>query len=338
MAIIYRLALEHQKAPLCAAWYYVDEPQQKKPELGKLLDTEAFANGAFLECDPGNPKVSGTIESHAWWNRFVREHEADFGTREPEGDVGLVYSPDSQLAFLAPGGFADMDRQPHVFEYYGWATALTDEHVPYRVVTDWKIDAAHLQGLRTLVLPDVEAMDASMVPVIDKWVRAGGRLVVCGASGSREAQRGYFQRRATPLFTAGKNVTVVKEPVGLDYYLATDRRASDAAEMATIVGASGMARGSWLPATVGLTVWKAEGGAVFADLVNYDIDLAKDAMRPAEGLEVRVRVPEEWKTVAAMTMSPDGTEAAKVGVKDSWATIHLARLVHYASVKLTRGR
>jgi hypothetical protein len=89
---------------------------------------------------------------------------------------------------------------------------------------------------------------------------------------------------------------------------------------------------------VGLTVWKAEGGAVFADLVNYDIDLAKDAMRPAEGLEARVRVPEEWRTVEAMTMSPDGVEAAKVEVAKGWATVRLARLVHYASVKITRGR
>jgi hypothetical protein len=128
------------------------------------------------------------------------------------------------------------------------------------------------------------------------------------------------------------------EPTGLTYYLAAERSAAEGEWMAHVLGPSQVADGRKLPTTVGLTVWKGEAGAVFADLVNYDIDLAKDEMRPAEGLEVRVRVPDEWESVDALTMSPDGTEAAKVGVKDSWATIHLARLVHYASVKLTRGR
>ena len=51
MAVLYRAALEHQKGPFSAAWYYLNDAgakYQQKPEIGKLLARAAFANGTFL--------------------------------------------------------------------------------------------------------------------------------------------------------------------------------------------------------------------------------------------------------------------------------------------------
>jgi len=157
MAAVYRIALEHQKGPFSGAWYYLNngyEKYQENPEIAKILQAEAFANGAFLMCDPNNKAAVGTVESHAWWNRFIRQNENRFGERVPVADVGILFSPDNQLALLAPGGFPDMDRQPHIFGHYGWATALIDAHIPYRAVTDWKLNARHLSGLRAFIIPD----------------------------------------------------------------------------------------------------------------------------------------------------------------------------------------
>ena len=75
MAIMYRAALEHQKGPFSAAWYYLNggyEKHQQKPEIGKVLTAEAFANGAFLLCMPENKQVCGTLERRSHMVEQIR--------------------------------------------------------------------------------------------------------------------------------------------------------------------------------------------------------------------------------------------------------------------------
>jgi hypothetical protein len=358
MAVIYRIAHPHQKGPFCAAWYYLNGPyerHQQQPEIARTLLAEAFANGAFLLCDPNNKQVAGTVETHAWWNHFVRENEAQFGPRVPVADVGILFSPDNQLALLAPGGFPDLDRQLHVFGHYGWATALIDAHIPHRVLTDWQLDAAHLASLRALILPDAECLDASVMPALEAWVRKGGSLILTGPCGLREGPAGRFRQRAISclaslvgadwLKTAGSPVQCAfgkgrvfwtPTPSGMDYYLQASERLSRLPEMVSRVGPSSLVAGEDLLVTVGLSLWKAEDGrALFADLVNYDLDADNDHVRPAEDLHFRVRLPRSWQTAQVQTLSPDAEAPATLTLQAGWAVIRLPRLVHFASVKLS---
>ncbi|NPV47779.1 MAG: hypothetical protein HPY69_12525 [Armatimonadetes bacterium] len=360
MAVVYRVAREHQKGPFSAAWYYLDGPNEKyqrKPEMGKVLVAEAFANGAFLMCCPDNPRFCGTLESHAWWNGFVRDHEADFGERVPRADVGVLFSPDNQLALLTPRGYPDMDRQPHIFGHYGWATALVDAHVPYRAVTDWRLDAAHLAGLRVFIVPDAECLDKSAAEALGVWVRGGGRLIVTGPSGVRCGPSGDFARRPRPVLEdlLGADVRLSEaapvrrdvgrgevywtpRPLGMDYYLQASERPRLLADLTRLVGGSGVVRAERLPTTVGVFTWQSPSGqAVFSDLVNYDISETGDTVRPAERLEWRVRVPPEWQGVKVLTLSPDADPPAEARVERGWATVRLPYLRHFASVRLTRA-
>ena len=92
-----------------------------------------------------------------------------------------------------------------------------------------------------------------------------------------------------------------------------------------------------LPATVGLFLWQsADTTALFADLVNYDINLDADQLRPATDLRFRVGLPEGWGAVQAQTLTPDEGTAAQVGVKDGWAEVTVPRLQRYMSVALRR--
>ena len=186
-AVVYRAALEHQKGPYATVWYNLGGPYEKygeSTELGKVLAAEAFANSTFLKYVP-KTHYAGTEQSHTWWNDFVIRHEDDFGRRFVRADVGILYSPDNQLADVVPGSHAlDHDRQPHSFGHWGFATAMIDAHLPYRVITDWKLSCESLRGLRTFVVPNAECLDEPVLSVLTEWVRGGGRLVITGPSGA----------------------------------------------------------------------------------------------------------------------------------------------------------
>jgi hypothetical protein len=126
--------------------------------------------------------------------------------------------------------------------------------------------------------------------------------------------------------------------LGMDYYRKAADRPSLLPELRRLVGADDVLSADGLPATVGAFAWQgAAGGTRFVDLVNYDFNGAGEQLRPARALELRVSLPSGWRSVQARTLSPDGDPAAQVELSGGWATIHLPRLTHFASVRLARG-
>ncbi len=357
-AVVYRAALEHQQGPYATMWYSLAGPYAKHGEsttLGKVLSAEAFANSTFLKYVPNSP-YAGTEESHAWWNDFVIRHEDAFGRRWAVADVGILYSPDNQLADVLPGAHApDHDRQPHSFGHWGFATAAIDAHLPYRVVTDWKLTPESLRGLRTFVVPSAECLDDPVLPVLTQWVEGGGRLVVTGPAGMRAGTQGMFRRRDRSLLEplvghdmsqTGAQVwtrqlgqgTVVwtPAPLGVEYYLQHEQRSERLGQLVELIGPSPLLDGADLPSTVGVCCWQsADSRTLFADLVNYDFDAVADRVAAVEDLRLRLRVPPDTVDVAVTTFSPDGEPPATAQLADGWATLHLPRLMHYASIKLT---
>lgn len=378
-AAVYRAALEHQRGPYATAWYYLKGPQEKyrgKPALAKVLWAEAFANATFLKYG-GNPAYPGTPESAAWWNKFVHGAEDRFGSRRLRADVGLYFSPDNQLACVVPGSHAlDHDRQPHSFGHWGFATAMIDAHVPYRVVTDWKLSAEALADFKTFIVPGAECLDEREAAVLEAWARGGGRLVVTGPCGARHSTAGRFARRTAPLVLrwfsgitfdgtdfqpapadeaappAGTRSTLrlverplgegrvawSPQPLGMQYYVHETERWQRLPELASLIGPSELVDAEGLAATVGLFLWQSEDGrALFADLVNYDLDLEADRIAPASNLSFRLRLPEGWQRAGVETIAPDDEPPATAETRQGWVSIRLPRLVHYASVKITRS-
>jgi hypothetical protein len=272
-------------------------------------------------------------------------------------DVGILYSPDNHLGLLAPAGPPDASRQPHSFGHWGFATAMIDAHVPYRAVVDWKLQSQSLAGLRTFVIPDAQWLDDQVLGVLEDWVRAGGRLVITGTSGTRQGTGGIFARRTTSLLAplagvdnlesngssgvhrrnVGAGLVIwTPESVGMEYYVRHDERASLLGQVTELVGESSMVDARHLPATVGLFGWKSDDGrAVFWDLVNYDWNADTDRVTSASDLCFRVRRPEGIGGVDAVTLSPDSLPPAAVELQDDWLDIRLPQLLHFASVKIT---
>lgn len=166
MAAVYRAALEHQKGPYAVFWYYItQEEHQKKPELAKVLMAEAFATSTFIKYSDKR-QLPGSDESVAWWNSFLVRNEQEFGRRYAIADTGILFSPDNQLLMVPPGHFTlNQDDQPHMFEHWGFAYALIDAHIPYRVITDWKLSKESLMGLKTFIIPNAESIDAMVISI-----------------------------------------------------------------------------------------------------------------------------------------------------------------------------
>jgi hypothetical protein len=315
-------------------------------------------------------------------------------------DIGLYFSPDNQLAFVVPGSHAlDHDRQPHSFGHWGFGTALIDAHLSYRVVTDWKLAAATLAGLKTFIMPSTECLDDTEVAVLEQWVRDGGRLLVTGLCGAGYSTGGRFARRKTPVVlrwfadaarriegpsgdtgparaaAAGSDPSVPlgdvpgslpsgeegrprrrvitkpiscslsrgsihwsPEPLGLDYYVHETERAKRLPEIVDFIGQSNLLESDGLPSTVGLFLWQSpDRRAVFADLVNYDLDLETDQIVPATDLTFRLRLPSGWQNASVQTITPDEMVPATLKVEDGWVTIRLEHLVHYASLRMAEA-
>jgi len=242
---------------------------------------------------------------------------------------------------------------------------MIDAHIPYRVVTDWKLSAESLEGLRAFIIPDAECLDDAALGVLEKWVDEGGRLVVTGPSGIREGTVGVFRRRTTSLLPPLTGIDVPRDlgssieaeltapgvslhrklgegtivwtpdPVGMEYYLREKERSYRLSAIVHMVGRSALLDGHELSSKVGVFAWESEDKpTIFADLVNYDLDAESDAVTPAQDLRFRMRLPKGCDKVEATTLSPDEGTSASATVRDGWAVIHLPRLVHYASVKL----
>ncbi len=352
MAVVYKAAFAHQSGKACAAWYYLDGPHEAfrgKEGLARALLSEALANGAFLLCDPQQDRVAGSVETHAWMNRFVRQNEDHYVERTPLADTAIVFSPDCQLYELAPGGFPDMDCQPHVFGHWGWGTALLDAHVPYRVLPDWRLDPPSLRKLRTLVMPDVGCLADSAVAAIVRWVRGGGRLVATGACGTNHGADGAFRERTSDLLSVlgirsgpgwavasvGKGkVAHTAEAVGMDYYLKAHRRDSLLTSMVDAVGVSQLLPAVAAPKTVEVGLWRSgTGRSVCVDFANLAVDHGTDRVTVASGIGLDISLP--WKGGARLlALSPDGKPDVRLTRSSTSTRLHVDGLMHFLTVVL----
>ena len=274
----------------------------------------------------------------------------------PMAEVGVLFSPDNQLEQMAPGGYPDLDDQPHIFGHHGWATACIDAHFAYRAITDWKLTPTALETLKALVLPHAISLSDDAINAICRWTKQGGRLVLTGDVGSLyDPSRDFVARGTEDLFaselgvkhpalgladvhasTGTGSVVWTGDNPGSSYYLNHTRRTELLPAMVNQIGENSLVSAGNLPSTVGLFLWRsADRNELFADLVNYDLDADKDLVKPAVDLSFKLHVPAGWKSVRVETISPDHEAPAAAALDNGWASLRLPSLHHFASVKLS---
>src|SRR5690606_6238383 len=110
---------------------------------------------------------------------FFRDHKDMYGQLQPGGGIALA-RPDRLRA-------ADPGYEDSVEEFRGLYSAFKEKHIPFDVVgADLiaKMDAEGLLGkYRLVVLPDLGALGAGAAAALDRFVEAGGNVVLTGSSG-----------------------------------------------------------------------------------------------------------------------------------------------------------
>lgn len=369
-APIFRAALEHQKGPYSMVWFYGPNKTNTAEGLSKVLLSEAFANSTFVK---SASNTCAAAAAHQWLNAFAEREESKFGRRFINADIGLLFSQNNYFAMALPGSMIpDKNYQPHRQDYLGFATALIDAHLPFRALTDWKVNAVNLSSFKTFIMPSTDYLNDSILGILTKWVEDGGRLVLTGSPGKFYDTDGLFQRRTNPLLqnlvgrdisnapeivkndalvydktvytrTVGKGTILwTAEPVGMNYFNAkysadaVSRRASYLQNLKTMFSVSNLFDGSALPVTVGSYLWKsADENSVFVDLVNYNYDVVTDQILNEQNLIVKLKISTEKIVNSVIGISPEANNTLNYSMANGWVTITIPSLQNYLSVKLT---
>ncbi len=258
--------------------------------LHKVLAFDCLANRGVMDynyhyLDGYSP---GSDESAGWIDCFIKNYSAYYGSRAPVADVGLVFPGQTLLASTA---VFCMDPECCLYDYLGWAQAMTDLHYLWDAIPDNQLDNTDLGRFRVVVLPSVKCLSDKELSALLNYVQHGGRVIVSGEAGTRFGVEHFLWPRSAEQSLAGQwraqpqSVACPTCP-GKAYYTDGSGRPGERAEARTIDQALGqvVARrrmATPTPASLGVALYTEPGGLPAIDLVNYAVEPATDHLTPA---------------------------------------------------------
>jgi hypothetical protein len=152
----------------------VEEPYRWKDSVQSEAETRLWvADGVANGLRPWFTKFSGVLHDERWlkpvedlYRRYAR-WEQYLRNERPLARVGLVYS--QQTAW-----FHGAKVEDHTL---GWYQALIEARLPFEMVHDRLLDAAHLDPFKTLILPNIAALSESQCAQLQTFVQSGGSLI-----------------------------------------------------------------------------------------------------------------------------------------------------------------
>ena len=152
----------------------VEEPYRWKDSVQSEAEIRLWvADGVANGLRPWFTKFSGVLHDERWlkpveetYRRYAR-WEKYLRNERPLARVGLVYS--QQTAWFHGGRVED-----HTL---GWYQALIEARIPFEMVHDRLLDAAHVGAFKTLILPNIAALSESQCTQLRVFVEGGGGLI-----------------------------------------------------------------------------------------------------------------------------------------------------------------
>jgi len=146
---------------------------QSGPEI-RLWVLDAIANGQR----PWFSKFCGTLNDRRWLPVVEELYNWDYRNERylrnlaPLARVGMVYS--QQTAQFYGGERARQKVEDHTLGYY---QALIEARIPFEMVHDRLLDAAHLAPFKVLIFPNIAALSDLQCRQIREFVERGGSVV-----------------------------------------------------------------------------------------------------------------------------------------------------------------
>jgi hypothetical protein len=141
----------------------------QNPDEIRLWSADLIANGmrpwfikfgAVLRDERWLKPVEEIFQRHARWEKYLRNER-------PLARVGIVYSQQTAR-------FIGNHNDDHL---NGWYQALIESRIPFELVHEGLLDAAHVNQFKTLVLPNVVALSDAQCAQIRAFVEHGGSIV-----------------------------------------------------------------------------------------------------------------------------------------------------------------
>ncbi len=138
---------------------------------------DGIANGLR----PWFTKFSGTLYDQRWLKTvkdiydWHAHNERYLRSEKPLAQVGVVYS--QQTAAFYGGSQAQEKVEDAILGIY---QALVEMRVPFEMVHDGLLDAAHLDAFQLLILPNIAALSDQQCGQLRAFVARGGSLIATG--------------------------------------------------------------------------------------------------------------------------------------------------------------
>jgi len=157
----------------------VEEPYRWKDSVQSDAEIRIWvADGIANDLRPWFTKFSGTLYDRRWLKTveeiYQWHHSAERYLRNeaPLARVALVYS--QQTATFYGGARANQKVEDHTLGMY---QALIEARIPFEMVHDRLLDAAHIDRFKLLILPNIAALSNAQCEQLRTYVRRGGSLV-----------------------------------------------------------------------------------------------------------------------------------------------------------------
>jgi hypothetical protein len=146
---------------------------QSAPEI-RLWVLDGIANGLR----PWFTKFAGSLNDRRWLrvveDLYVWHHrnERYLRNQRPLARVAMVYS--QQTSHFYGAQQARQKVEDHTLGYY---QALIEARIPFEMVHDQLLDAAHIDRFKVLIFPNIAALSSGQCAQIRDYVQRGGSIV-----------------------------------------------------------------------------------------------------------------------------------------------------------------
>ena len=157
----------------------IEEPYRWKDSVQSGAEIRLWvADGIAKVCGPGSPSSTRSRSTGAGcpWSKNstsgTTRTRSYLRNEKPLARVAMVYS--QQTATFYGGSEARAKVEDPALGFY---QALVEARIPFEMVHDRLLDAAHLQQFKTLILPNIAALSSAQCAQLKDFVDRGGSLI-----------------------------------------------------------------------------------------------------------------------------------------------------------------